>query len=93
MFRERRDELSPEQIEVIDEYVGADHKMSPTTMRELFRFCETIDRYGTAAWKGSRRWVFPRVLKRAFWHEPRAAAGRALRLASKALLHRAVERY
>jgi hypothetical protein len=92
MFGEPRDELSPEQIGLIDEYVGADHKMSPATMRELFRFCETLDRFGTAVWEGRRHWVFPRALKRAFWHEPRAAVGRALRFASRALSNGLVEK-
>jgi hypothetical protein len=85
MLAEPRDELSREQIKLVDDYVGAEQKMSPAKMRDLFGFCDAIDRFGTGAWEGQRHWVFPRALKRAFWHEPRAAAGRALRFASRAL--------
>ncbi|MGH8177405.1 MAG: hypothetical protein ACREV5_14180, partial [Steroidobacter sp.] len=87
MFSEPKDELSPEEIGVIDEYTGADQKMSPATMREFFSFCETIDRFGTAVWNERRHWMFPRSLKRAFWHKPRAAAGRAVCFALRALSH------
>lgn len=79
MFAQPRPSSTPEQAALADRFLGEEHKASPEELRELFSFCDRLDRYGVASWRGRRRFFFPQALRRWCWHKPKAKVRSTLR--------------
>ena len=78
-FGEPHDATTAEQLAIVDEYVGQAHKLSPDHMRELLKFCESLDRFGTGAWQAQRYFTAPRLLQRWLWQKPNQLLRSAVR--------------
>lgn len=89
-FAEQRMAPTTAQIRFVDEYVGTEHLLDPSKMREFLQFCERMDRYGTAKWNGQRFTGWPTILKRAFWVAPRRTAARFMPETVRAQLRRSI---
>ena len=88
VFAQPRDNVSPEQLAIVDDYVGAAKKLTPQDMRTLLQFCERLDRFGTGTLEGRRYFAFPRIIKRALWYEPKQRLRKMLKNLLLLLLRR-----
>lgn len=74
LFSQPHPSPTPEQVALADHVLGEKNRASPEELRDLFRFCDRLDRYGTASWRGQRRFFFPQAVKRWCWRKPKAIA-------------------
>jgi hypothetical protein len=76
LFQHPLPQASAEQLALVDDFTGANHRLSPTELRELIRFADKLDLYGLARWQGKAYRARPQALRRALWLNPKARVRR-----------------